>query len=385
LQKEISVLITDIVDFFGNKVVNKACVLVDKLAIISIRDLYSFLGDNNKELELLDFAPSTIMFTSGSTAEPKAVLHTLNAHVQSALSSINNQDDHTCGMNSDSVVHLSLPLYHVGGLSLVFRTILAGARMITKDFSNLSDEELASITHISLVNAQLADLIQSGKISKLKNIKMLFLGGGKISKTLIRQALEHVDSVYLSYGSTELASTIYRKKVTKEGDSGQLLNHCQMKIDNNEILIKGDSLMLGYWSQVGLNEEFDSEGWYHSGDLGEFDENGILRLIGRKDNMFISGGENISPEFVESRIRSTEGVADAIVVAIDDERYGKRPVAFVEYQQGYSELKRGELEQLMPKFMIPDHFIQMPENIGSKKNSREILEQEAVKILAQRS
>jgi O-succinylbenzoic acid--CoA ligase len=386
LQKEILVLITDIEDFFSNKVVNKVCLLVDKLTIISISDLYSFPGNGKKELELFDFAPSTIMFTSGTTAEPKAVLHTLNAHVQSALSSTKDQDDHTCGMNSDSVVHLSLPLYHVGGLSLVFRSILAGAKMIAKDFSDLSDEELASITHISIVNTQLADLIESGKISKLENIKMLFLGGGKISEKLIRQALEHFDSVYLSYGSTELASTIYRKKVTKNGKSGQLMDHCQLMIDeDNEILVKGDSLMLGYWSQEGLNEEFDSEGWYHSGDLGEFDENGILRLFGRKDNMLISGGENISPEFVESRIRSIEGIVDAIVVAIDDERYGKRPVAFIEFDEEYSELKRGDLEQLMPKFMIPDHFFHMPENIRSQKNRREILEQEAVKILAQLS
>jgi O-succinylbenzoic acid--CoA ligase len=117
---------------------------------------------------------------------------------------------------------------------------------------------------------------------------------------------------------------------------------------------------------------FDEEGWFASNDLGELDNNGLLKVIGRIDRMFISGGENIHPEQIEQALINVKGISNALVIDMPSQTYGSRPVAFLQGLQNYSEpeLRKLLLENLMP-FQIPDVFLDWPPQEISLKPSLE--------------
>ena len=114
-----------------------------------------------------------------------------------------------------------------------------------------------------------------------------------------------------------------------------MLAHRSLAISKDgEILVGGRTLARGYVTGRGLRPLTDAEGWFHSGDLGELDGTGRLRVAGRRDNMFISGGENIHPEAIEAALNGLPGVARSVVVAVPDAEFGRRPVAFVQMLDG---------------------------------------------------
>ena len=104
--------------------------------------------------------------------------------------------------------------------------------------------------------------------------------------------------------------------------------HRQVKIsEDREILVRGKTRFMGYVQENGLIEPFDKYGWFATGDLGDLVD-GCLRIQGRKDNMFISGGENIQPEEIEKAICQVAGIQEAVVVPVRDSLFGFRPVAY---------------------------------------------------------
>ena len=109
------------------------------------------------------------------------------------------------------------------------------------------------------------------------------------------------------------------------------------------------------------------EGWFATGDLGAMDSDGYLRVTGRRDNLIISGGENIQPEEIEAALLNVPGVAEAVVVAVADEEYGQRPVAFVRTDEDAVVTSDGisaELERTLPRFKIPKAFHPWPEELA---------------------
>jgi O-succinylbenzoic acid--CoA ligase len=150
--------------------------------------------------------------------------------------------------------------------------------------------------------------------------------------------------------------------------SGKLLNHRELKISGDgEILVKGKTLFLGYLDGGKNIMTVDADGWFNSGDLGDMDTDGYLKIHGRRDNMFISGGENIYPEEIESELLLINGLKQALVVAIPDPEFGQRPVAFV-MRDSKNRLDDQEIMQRLrkslPKFKIPRTFLDWPEYSG---------------------
>jgi O-succinylbenzoic acid--CoA ligase len=139
--------------------------------------------------------------------------------------------------------------------------------------------------------------------------------------------------------------------------SGKPLRYREVKIsDDGEILVKGKTLFSGYLEDEIMVKPFDKDGWFHTGDLGDFDHRGNLQVVGRKDNLFISGGENIQPEEIESYIQNIKGVECAAVVPLRCSEYGNRPLALVSMHAGCElslEQLRGELEDLLPHYKLP--------------------------------
>jgi O-succinylbenzoic acid--CoA ligase len=330
----------------------------------------------------------TIVFTSGSTGSAKAVVHSLANHFYSALGA--NQ---LMPLNPGDRWMMSLPLYHVGGLAIFFRTLLSGATMVVPSEKLTLAETLTNkkISHLSLVPTQLQRLLQSSDgIDSLLQLKLILLGGSPIPETLLDQSEELGLNINTTYGSTEMASQV----ATGKKDNHRILPFREVRISSEkdacpEIEVRGKTRFLGYLYESGLSQPFDKNGWFKTGDIGALDVNPTkiknfqpenynvgyrktlndqsdivhtLTVLGRKDNMFISGGENIHPEEIE-RVMYESGMLDeAIVVPVKDVEFGKRPVAFVQYKKSANETELVQfLKQQLISFKVPDLLLPWPE------------------------
>jgi O-succinylbenzoic acid--CoA ligase len=282
--------------------------------------------------------PATIIFTSGSTGVPKAALHTFGNHYYSALGSNANIDLRP----GDRWLH-SLP-----------------------EPGTTPAEAIAGLgaTHVSLVSTQLSRLLRES--ADLGGLEAVLMGGGPVPTSLIDEALSRGLPVHTSYGLTEMASQV---TTTPPGASpeelrtaGRVLPNREVSIsEEGEILVRGATLFAGYADGRELDLPLDAEGWFHTRDLGELDENGFLRVRGRIDNLFISGGENIQPEEIEEALCRLERIDEAVVVPVSDEEFGARPVAFVRTDSRVRNLSK-ELEPVLPRFKIPISFHPWPES-----------------------
>ncbi len=305
--------------------------------------------------------PATIVFTSGSVGLPKAALHTYGNHYYSARGSNLN-----IRLRSRDRWLLSLPLYHVGGLGILFRCVMAGAAMAIPEPDEAPEDAMARLeaTHVSLVGTQLHRLMKNlpNRATRAR-LRAILLGGGPIAPALIRQAMAANLPVFMSYGLTEMASQVTTSapdsSPAERCTSGRLLKHRELKVSpDGEIFVRGEALFAGYTDASGVVRPcVDEEGWFATGDLGELDASGCLTLRGRQDNMFISGGENIHPEEIESAILRLEGVEECCVVSVPDAEFGARPAAFIRGTM----ISGSALEDTLPKFKIPVAFFPWPQ------------------------
>ncbi len=321
--------------------------------------------------------PATIIFTSGSTGAPKAALHTLGNHYYSALGSNANIPL----APGDRWLH-SLPLYHVGGLAILFRCLLAGATVALPEPGAPLGRDIAGATHVSLVSTQLLRLLREEDLDPA-GLRAILLGGSSIPTSLIDEALARGLPVHTSYGLTEMASQV---TATPPGasqkelhTSGRPLPHREISIsEDGEILVRGETLFMGYMRNGTADPALDADSWFHTGDLGELDADGYLRVRGRKDNLFVSGGENIQPEEIEEALCRLEGVEDAVVVPIPDAEFDFRPVAFV--RGGRPENLGRALEQVLPRFKIPVAFHRWPGGTEGMKVDRAFFSERARRL-----
>ncbi|MCJ8330425.1 MAG: o-succinylbenzoate--CoA ligase [Lentisphaeria bacterium] len=268
-------------------------------------------------------AHANIIFSSGTTADPKAIVHSFGNHLASA-EGLNE----VIKLDSDDRWLLSLPLYHIGGLAILFRTLRAGSAIVIPDDNASIPKSISEhhVTHCSLVPTQLYRLVND---PALKEPKVILIGGAALNETLFEEAKENGLHIYTSYGSSEMTSTICCSGLNDAKlSSGKLLKNRDLKInDDGEILVKGDCLFQGYVHGGEIVCPLE-DGWFRTGDIAEL-VNDNLHLNGRIDNMFISGGENIHPEEIERCIRNFPGVEEVEVKAEEDSEFGQRPVAYI--------------------------------------------------------
>ena len=329
--------------------------------------------------------PATIVFTSGSTDIPKPALHTFGNHYYNALGSNSN----IMLRPGDRWLH-SLPPYHVGGISILFRCLLAGATIALPGHGTPIGDSIAGLgaTHISLVSTQLLRLLRED--TELAGLKAVLMGGGPVSASLVDEALSRKLPIHTSYGLTEMASQV---TTTPPGASlaalrtaGRVLPEREVAISQEgEILVRGATLFAGYVEGKTLDLPLDTDGWFHTGDLGWWDENSYLRVLGRQDNLFISGGENIQPEEIEEALSALPGVEAAVVVPVEDPEFGQRPVAFVRTEGGEPGDLAPKLREFLPGFKVPTTFHPWPENAQrGMKPDRNALHERARQLHDQR-
>nr|MBX2818332.1 AMP-binding protein [Rhodothermaceae bacterium] len=278
---------------------------------------------------------------------------------------------------------LSLPLYHVAGIAILFRSFIAGASIVIPNKSSSIDENLVvyEVTHASLVSTQLQRVLQHVDNEKYSHLKALLIGGSALSDAVRNKAFNEGLPVHFSYGLSEMSSqvTTTSSQPTEEEilTSGSLLSYRFVDTDHEgEIRVKGETLFLGYLENDSVRLPLDDEGWFHTGDLGVINEEGWLVVLGRKDNMFISGGENIYPEQIEKALGRYPGISRVMVVSVADKTFGRRPVAFIDvpdYTLFCSEIDQF-LDGNLPRYMFPVRYFDWsiaPERKGIKDSRRE--------------
>ena len=275
------------------------------------------------------------LLTSGSTGVPKVAQLTLGNLVYNAEGS--NQ---ILPLREDDVWGLTLPLFHVGGIGILLRSYLANSTVSL---------DTRPATRLSLVPTQLYRLLKAPP----PRLKTVLLGGAPLP------SLETPWHVVPTYGMTEMSSQI----VTNH----QVHPYAELKIEQDqEIWVKGKTLFQGYVNHPPVQD------WFPTGDLGRW-KNGIFEILGRKDNMFISGGENIQPEEIEEVIQRVCGLLEAVVVPLNDAEFGQRPGVFLSDPTLLSKLQ-DQLQDHLPKYKIPIKAFPLVETRGLKPN-RKILSQ----------
>lgn len=321
----------------------------------------------------VDLATSaTIVFTSGTTGRAKgAVLshdnHRASAHAWAGLLRPRPGDRWLA----------CLPLYHVAGLAIITRTTRWGAaldllyRFEPATVSAALDE---GVTHLSLVPTQLADLLSERAGRPVPaSLRAILLGGGPIPVAQLRAARAAGYPVLTTYGMTETGSGVASggadPATLDDARAGRPLPGVRLRIEPGgaaggagQILVRGDMVFTGYVDDAEATVAALRDGWLHTGDMGSLDEDGLLSVLDRRDDLIISGGENISPAEVEAVLGDHPGIREAVVIGEPDQRWGAVPVAYVvlaaEPGPDDAELARHCGERLA-RYKVPVRFVRL--------------------------
>lgn len=290
-----------------------------------------------------------ILQTSGSSTKPKLCLLSFDS-----LKTSSKMVVEYFKLKNGDCWEINLPLNHIAGLMGIFRMLAVQGQVSLLD---TKDAISSKSTYISLVPTLLQRLLVNHK-KRLKEFKAIMLGGTKIQAELINQSIEYNLPLYISYGMTEACSTICLGKYK----IGNPLPEFELKIDEeNQILIKGPSLFDGYYVNGKIEDPKDENGYFSTRDLGEIKKDG-LKLLGRKDRMIISGGENIQPEEIEEVLTHLFQLNRCKVVGIPCLEYGQRLLAYID---PVVNLTMDEMRQILknhlPNYKIPSKFEEMKE------------------------
>lgn len=314
---------------------------------------------------------AVVLTTSGSTGHPKSVILSRSALTSSAMA--------TSERIGSGVWLLALPPGYIAGLQVLARSLIAGREpallsgvFSAQAFAAAAGSLASSVggipvpAYTSLVPAQLQTLLDAaddGVRTHLDRFEAVLVGGQSLPPSLAERAERHRVRVVRTYGSTETSGGCVYDGVPLPG--------VDLRIREGEVEVSGPMLADGYLDDPARTEaafavDPDGRRWYRTGDLGTVD--GVLRISGRRDNVLVSGGVNVSLDRVETLVRAHAALAGAVVVAAPDERWGEVPVVVTdrEVDPGILDLLRATAEH----------------EIGVAARPREIIRLAAIPLLA---
>ncbi|WP_134644391.1 o-succinylbenzoate--CoA ligase [Weissella cibaria] len=287
---------------------------------------------------------TSIMYTSGTTGNPKGVMQTFGNHFYSAVGSALN-----LGLTPNDVWLAAVPIFHISGLSIMMRSLIYGMGVVLYerfDVDRINHELLTGqVTTISVVPVMLKQLLAQLPAGSVyhERFRTMLLGGGPTDLTTLGKAIAAGIEIVQSYGMTETASQVIALDASsatrKLGSAGKPLFPVEVRIQKvndadkvGRIQIKSPTLAVGYLNCPDKYAEAFVDGWFDTGDMGWLDDDGFLYVEGREGDMISSGGENVFPDEIESVYGEADAIAQISVVGIPDDRWGAVPVAFVMFK-----------------------------------------------------
>jgi fatty-acyl-CoA synthase len=339
----------------GRDLLASATGLAGESGTLEVVPLAEWVADGPRGEDLValpDVRPEELLlvqYTSGTTGTPKGAMLT---HVVGT--NVGPISHRALGLTEEDVVCSPLPFHHVGGsVCTVLATLLRGGSYVVlpgfdpdETLATLSREQVSFFGGVPTMLIAMLDAC-GGRAPELPALRRVMVGGSTVSPALI----DHVErafgvEVFNGYGQSEAPSALQ----TRPGDSAEVKAmtigrpnaHRELSIRDpatgrpvgddevGELCLRGPLLMTGYWEEQGRPAScFDSDGWLRTGDLGSRSADGVVTLHGRLRDLIIRGGENVYPAEVEAVLIEHPDVADVVVVAAPDERWGEAPVAFV--------------------------------------------------------
>ena len=329
-----------------------------------------------------DSIPDVILYTSGTTAKPKGVM------LDESQFSSNSRDTLThIPISSDDRVIVALPLFHSFGNIMALMVFMAGGTLILlKQFapkSILQSIEKHKATILPLVPTIYSFLVDLSARNDydVSSLKHCISGGAALPRALLEKVEETLNvSVIEGYGLTETSPVIAVntfKGGSFPGSVGPIVPNLEVKIidetgkeklaeEVGEILVRGKTVMQGYWNlPKETAKTITSDGWLKTGDLGHLDKKNFLFIsAGRKKDLIIRAGENVSPLAIENALMNHPAIAEVAAIGVADKRTGERVKVCIalrpEATTTESELK-SFCRKNLPAFMVPDYFQVMEE------------------------
>lgn len=319
--------------------------------------------------------PAMILYTSGTTGAPKGAVLTFSMLFWNSI----NTSLRLNISQSDCTV-IFLPFFHTGGWNVLTTPFIhRGAKVVfLKKFDaekilQLSEKEKATLLFGVPTTMDMMARSEAFTATDLSHIRYAIVGGEPMPLDLIQTWAAKGIPVRQGYGLTEFGPNVFslneEDALRKIGSIGfpnfyveaRIIDSEGHELGDNEIgelLLRGPMMMQGYWRNPGATESTIQNGWLHTGDLVRRDEDGYYYVVGRKKEMFISGGENVYPPEVEQVLKMHPGVLEVAVVGVPDSKWGEVGQAFVvpkNNQLSIDDLQNHCLKNLA-KFKIPKHF-----------------------------
>lgn len=345
-------------------------------------DFYSLISGSSDRLETVECDPDelvTLMYTSGTTGQPKGAM--LSHGNFMAIAAVNSK---MVLINDQDLYMTATPYCHIFFVQSVLGPFYAGAGVVTmRRFDAGKALELLSryrVTHFAGVPTMYIFMLQQYDSTKydLSNWRLAVSAAASMPMEHINKIKEQFGVEFSeTYGATETSSTVTYGRVGhgRVGSVGPVARGNQAKVvdksgnvlpagEVGEIVVKTPGVCKGYWEMPeATREAFDGE-WYHTGDLGKYDEDGYFYIVDRKKDMLICGGYNVYPREVEEVIYQHPKVMEVAVLGVKDPVRGEVPKAFIRLKEG-EEMVDQELidfcKQKMASYKVPRNIEFLPE------------------------
>ena len=295
------------------------------------------------------------IYTSGTTGHPKGAMIAHRSFLALMRASCSPRHG---AISVNDLCLVAMPIFHVGGSTYGLNVLYAGATMILHADVNpetiVNDIRNLKIAHAFVVPTviQMMLAVESADAAAFSSMQDIGYGASPIAQPVLEQAMQQFQCGFRQvYGMTEMTGAItimtpaeheiaVAEKPSLLKSCGKTIPGVELRIvDSNganelpgeigEIALKGDMMMTGYWGRPDAFADAVRDGWYFSGDAGYLDDDGFLYICDRIKDMIISGGENIYPAEIESVLIGHDGVLDAAVIGVPNEKWGEEVKAFI--------------------------------------------------------
>lgn len=348
-----------------------------------------WLGDKTPSFNRADIESDDVMaqmYTSGTTGLPKGVLLS-HGNIISNVYQTSLASEYTF-MAGDEFL-LVAPMYHAAGIMIGYTGVLQGLSLVIhREYNSqrvvetLLSSPIAAVTLVPVMLQMILDSVPELDAMRFPELRLIYYGASPISVPLLQRAIEIFDCDFTQgYGQTEtnsivamLSASDHRRALAGRPDllgaCGRAAFNTDLRVidregvtlpsgEAGEIVARGPQIMQAYWNNPEATAETLRDGWLHTGDIGQFDEEGYLTVVGRLKDLIISGGENVYPVEVEDVLTSHPLIGEAAVIGVSHRKWGEVPLAIIVYQ-GDTALQPQEIQAFCRKqlaaFKVPVYF-----------------------------